>query len=163
MANREYDSRETNQGRNEGSTSSFLLGAIIGGAVGAAAALFLTPKTGKDLRNTIGSNAGSIVNKTGQLSETVKTKGTALAAKTSTLSQGIVQQSAELLSKVKEKAISKEEAKDDTEINYISIGSSSNTSPVKQEDKGTANDDEIRKKLLEAQMAFDEEENRIKL
>jgi hypothetical protein len=41
MPNREYDSRDTNQTRNEESSNSFLLRAIIGGVVGAAAALLL--------------------------------------------------------------------------------------------------------------------------
>ncbi|AZU63635.1 YtxH domain-containing protein [Neobacillus mesonae] len=162
MSNRDYESRESNQGRNEGSAGSFLLGAIVGGVVGAAAALLFAPNNGKQLRNSLGSNASSIMSKTGQLGETVKTKSNEFAAKTSSLSQGLVQQSSELINKVKGKTAGSDETGKETETNYISIGGSENPKS-KREDKSTATDDQIRKKLEEAQMAFDEEENKIKL
>ena len=40
MSSKEYESRETNQNKSESSSGSFLLGALIGGLVGAAAAIF---------------------------------------------------------------------------------------------------------------------------
>lgn len=156
MSNREYESRETSQTRNEESSSSFLLGAIIGGVVGAAAALLFASKTGKDLRNTITNNASSLVNKTGHFGETMKSK-------TSSFSQGIAQQSVELINKVKGKTSCQDDAGKETETTYISIGTPAKNSSVTPENKGLASDDEIRKKLMEAQMAFDEEESRIKL
>ncbi|MEH7387257.1 YtxH domain-containing protein, partial [Bacillus sp. JJ1521] len=42
-------------GKNSG--SNFVLGTIIGAAVGAATALFLAPKTGQDLRRQINDQA----------------------------------------------------------------------------------------------------------
>ncbi len=162
MPNREYESRETNQNRNGETRGSFLLGALLGGVVGAAAALLFAPKAGKDLRNTISHNAGSIVNKTGQLSETVKNKGNELTAKTSSLSQGIVHYSNELLNKVKEKTRTPDETGKESESQYISIGSPGK-STSKQKDKDAAKkDDEIRKKIMETEKAFDEEESRMK-
>ncbi|MCM3569633.1 YtxH domain-containing protein [Neobacillus mesonae] len=164
MSNREYESREINQNRNEDS-SSFLLGAIIGGVVGAACALLFAPKSGKDIRNKISSNTGSIVNKTGKLGETMKNKGNELAAKTSSFSQEIVHQSSDLINKVKEKASNREatENKNEREIRFIPIGGTGKADSKKQESKGASDDEAIRKKLMEAQVAFDEEENRIKL
>ncbi|MCM3692072.1 YtxH domain-containing protein [Neobacillus niacini] len=64
---KDYESRELNQNKSEDSSSSFLLGALIGGLVGAAAAIFLAPKSGKDLRSTINNQAETLKEKTVQL------------------------------------------------------------------------------------------------
>jgi gas vesicle protein len=64
---KEYVSKENGQRSNEDSTSSFLLGAIIGGVVGAAAAMLLAPKSGQEIRSTINNQAGTIKEKTIQL------------------------------------------------------------------------------------------------
>ncbi|MEH7482758.1 YtxH domain-containing protein [Neobacillus drentensis] len=164
MPNKEYDSRDTNQTRNEESSNSFLLGAIIGGVVGAAAALLLAPKSGKDLRNKFNNQAGTILDKTAAMRENVMTKSNELASKGSSLSQGIVLQSQELLNKVKGKITSQDELKEEGELNYIPL----QTSKEKIESKrsieiGPLDSSEIRKKLEEAEKAFDEEENKVKL
>ena len=67
MNSKEYESRETNQNKSESSSGSFLLGALIGGLVGAAAAIYLAPKSGKDLRNTLNNQADALKEKTTQL------------------------------------------------------------------------------------------------
>src|SRR3954453_19321867 len=64
---KDYEMRETNHNKREDSSSSFLLGALIGGLVGAAAAIFLAPKSGKDLRSTLNNQAGTLKEKTVQL------------------------------------------------------------------------------------------------
>ena len=43
--------------QNESGAGSFLLGALVGGVIGAAAALFLAPKTGKEMREDLGQQA----------------------------------------------------------------------------------------------------------
>lgn len=74
MSSKDYEMRETNQNKSEdSSSSSFLLGALVGGLVGAAAAIFLAPKTGRDLRNTLNSQAGTLKEKTVQLMNKTKT------------------------------------------------------------------------------------------
>jgi gas vesicle protein len=73
MSSKEYELRETNQNKNEDSSSSFLLGALIGGLVGAAAAIFLAPKSGRELRNTLNNQAGTIKEKTTKLMNKAKT------------------------------------------------------------------------------------------
>ena len=164
MPNREYDSRDTNQTRNEESSNSFLLGAIIGGVVGAAAALLLAPKSGKDLRNKFNNQAGTIFDKTAAMRENVMTKSNELASKGSSLSQGIVLQSQELLNKVKGKITSPDELKDEGETNYISIlAPKEKVKSKKSIENGSMDSSEIRKKLEEAEKAFDEEENKVKL
>ncbi|SDM27667.1 YtxH domain-containing protein [Bacillus sp. OK048] len=67
MSSKEYESRETNQNKSESSSGSFLLGALIGGLVGAAAAIYLTPKSGKELRTTFTNQADALKEKTAQL------------------------------------------------------------------------------------------------
>ncbi|PFP27841.1 hypothetical protein COJ96_14600 [Bacillus sp. AFS073361] len=164
MSNREFDSRETNQTRSEESSNSFLLGAIIGGIVGAAVALFLAPKSGKDLRNTFSNQAGSIIDKTSTMKENVMSKSNELVSKSSSLSQGIVLQSTGLLDKVKGKITNQGEREDETESTYIPI------QPLKEKSKakksieiGHLDSTEIRKKLEEAERALEEEENKVKL
>jgi gas vesicle protein len=70
---KDYESRELNQNKNEDSSSSFLLGALIGGLVGAAAAIFLAPKSGKEIRSTLNNQAGTLKEKTVQLMNKTKT------------------------------------------------------------------------------------------
>ncbi|EKN64418.1 hypothetical protein BABA_23325 [Neobacillus bataviensis LMG 21833] len=146
MSSREYESRETNQGRNEESSNSFLLGALIGGVVGAAAAFLLAPKTGKELRVTLSDSAGT------------------LKDKTSSLSQGLVQQSSGIISKVKGKSVNPSEKAEESEINYIPILSPKENPPAKKSiEIKSVDSSEIRKKLEEAQKAFDEEESKVKI
>lgn len=160
MSNREYESRESNQNRNDESSSNFILGALIGGMVGAAAALLFAPKSGKELRMALTEQAGPILDKTGQLRENVVNKSNELASKTASLSQGIVLQSSELVNKVKGKPAEKEES----DSTYISLQTGNKKADSKKPaEAGHLNSDEIRRKLEEAQKAFDEEENKVKL
>jgi gas vesicle protein len=164
MPNREYDSRDTNQSRNEESSNSFLLGAIIGGVVGAAAALLLAPKSGKDFRNNFTNQAGTIIDKTANMRENVMTKSNELVSKGSTLSQGIVLQSTGLLNKVKGKISSKEETREEENLNYIPLQTSNEKIELKRSIPiGHLDSSEIRKRLEEAEKAFDEEEIKVKL
>lgn len=162
MSNREYESRETNQNRIEDTSSRFFLGAIIGGVVGAAAALLLAPKSGKELRNTLNNQAGSILEKSIQLRENAMNKSNEWVSKTSSLSQGFVQQSSELLNKVKGKK--DEEIVTESEINYISIPNPiEKIKPKTSLDIGNLDSSDLKRKLDEAKKAFDEEEKRIKI
>lgn len=72
MSSKDYELRETNQNKSEDSSSSFLIGALVGGLVGAAAAIFLAPKTGRELRSTLNNQAGAIKEKTVQLMNKTK-------------------------------------------------------------------------------------------
>jgi gas vesicle protein len=152
MTKREYEGRDTYQSRTEDdSSSSFLLGAIVGGVIGAAAALLFTTKAGKELRDTVGGGKESILD----LTENVKSK-------TLSLSQGLAQQSNELMNKVTKKSPVHDAVAEEPETTYISIqgpvANSESTKPA-----GNATSDEIKRKLEEAQKAFDAEESRVKL
>jgi len=162
MSNREYESREMNQSRNEESSNSFLIGALIGGMVGAAAALLFAPKSGKELRSTLSSQPGSIKDTTVHLRENVMAKGNELVTKTSSLSQGLIQQSSELLNKVKGK--NRTENMEESMQNYIPIHHlKENSNQNKSVESKSLDNSDIQKKLEEAQKAFDEEESKVKL
>jgi gas vesicle protein len=163
MSNRDYESRETNQNRNEESSNTFLLGALIGGMVGAAAALLLAPKQGKELRHTLSKQADSFKDRTGQLRENVMSKSNDLVSKTSSLSREIALQSSELINKVKGKTSNQEEM-NDSEITYIPIHDSKESQSAKKSIKlPSLSSTDVKKKLEEAQRAFDAEESKVKL
>jgi gas vesicle protein len=86
-------------------TTGFLLGAIIGGIVGAATAMFLAPKSGRELRSKLNEQAKILTDKTERLRQTAIEKGTELAeiakTKTSVITDSVSKQSASLITKVK--------------------------------------------------------------
>lgn len=80
--------------REDSAGKDFLLGAIVGGIIGAATALLLAPKSGTELRGTISEQATNLKEKSTDLSQTAKSK-------TSDFSKKVSEQSNQLLSKVK--------------------------------------------------------------
>jgi len=74
----------------------FIIGALVGGIVGAAAGLLLAPKTGRDLRNDVASQAITLRDKGVELSTTAKEK-------TVKISNQLKEQSVQLVDKVKSK------------------------------------------------------------
>lgn len=59
---------------------SFLLGAVVGGVIGAAAALFLAPKTGKEMRDDFSTQAVHLKDKGIEISTVAKDKATELTS-----------------------------------------------------------------------------------
>ena len=57
------------------SAKSFITGVVIGGLIGTAAALLFAPKAGRELRKDIESQASIVLDKTGEMKETVVQKG----------------------------------------------------------------------------------------
>jgi len=103
--NPEYDSKDSkfenqygdtsyapNQYNNRGYTDSFyyenedsgagsfLFGAIVGGVIGAAAALFLAPKTGKEMREDLSTQTGNLKDKSIEISTVAKDKAVEYSA-----------------------------------------------------------------------------------
>src|SRR5690606_26351033 len=77
----------------EAGSKDFIIGALVGGIIGAAAALFLAPKSGKELRTDLNTHASTLKEKTSGYTDTVKEK-----------SSGLTQQVKEQSSKVVDKA-----------------------------------------------------------
>lgn len=83
----------------------FIIGSLIGGLVGAATALFLAPKSGKEMRNNLGQQASMMKERTGKITNGALEKGSEFAAvakdKTSSLSQVVTEQSSQIMDKVR--------------------------------------------------------------
>jgi gas vesicle protein len=169
MSNRENDLRENSQNRTkEGESSgSFLAGAVIGGLVGAAAALLLAPKAGKELRSDLNNQVSNLLTKTTQLSDEALDKGNELASitkeKTVSISKAVVQQSKELVNKAKNLSLETSEGEEENKTSYISLKNFvKKKNDKKNIEQSSTNEVDIKKKLEEAQKAFEEEENKIK-
>lgn len=84
---------------------SFLLGALVGGVIGAAAALVFAPKTGSEMRQDLTSQASQLKSKSIEISTVAKEKASELSAvakeKTGELSKTIQEQSGQIVDKVK--------------------------------------------------------------
>ncbi|MFS0864512.1 YtxH domain-containing protein [Fredinandcohnia sp. 179-A 10B2 NHS] len=111
--------------------STFILGAIVGGIVGAATALVLAPKTGQELRQKLNEQASIVKEKTNSFSKT------------------LAEQSNQLLTKTKEpKEPAIEEVFDEVD----------NSEPgIQVED--SSNEQLFQEKLAEAQKALEDAEN----
>lgn len=72
----------------------FIIGAFVGGIVGAATALFLAPKAGKELRSDVATQASQFKEKSSEFTSTAKEK-------TVELSKKVQAQSGQLVDKVK--------------------------------------------------------------
>ncbi|MFX3673158.1 MAG: YtxH domain-containing protein [Paenisporosarcina sp.] len=86
--------RESMYSNDEVNSKDFIIGALVGGIIGAAAALFLAPKSGRELRGDVSTQAIQLKDKTVDLSSTAKEK-------TSQLSTQLKEQSGQIVDKVK--------------------------------------------------------------
>ncbi|PIC65215.1 hypothetical protein CSV79_02810 [Sporosarcina sp. P13] len=95
-----YNYRSTNDLYDEDNSgaSSFIAGAIVGGIIGAATALFLAPKTGREMREDFTSQASQLKDKSIELSSTAKDKAVELSGTAK-------EKAVELSSTAKDKAV----------------------------------------------------------
>lgn len=104
----DYDRHHTDsfyEDQDSSSTGSFLLGALVGGIIGAATALFLAPKSGSEMRVDFSTQAAQLKDKSIEISSVAKEKATEFTSvakeKTGELSKTIQEQSEQLVEKVK--------------------------------------------------------------
>lgn len=176
------------EARDSINSKDFMIGALIGGMIGAATALFMAPKTGKELRNDFNEQAKSLTEKTEKLRQTAMEKGTVLAdtakEKTGTVTEMVSSKSSDIVNKVKSLKAGKDEngdAADDTtnssnkdidvtgtsDSKIVSVEtnlpeSKDNKSKTTQADPTSGNKNTAKLKLDEAKKAFDETENKLK-
>lgn len=85
-----------------------MTGIIIGSIVGAATALLMAPKSGKELRDDINHQVGTLKEKSGEWKETVMEKGTEITTtakeKTDQLRQVAMEKGSNVTEMVKDKA-----------------------------------------------------------
>jgi gas vesicle protein len=123
----------------QSNTKDFLLGALIGGVVGAATALFLAPKSGKEIRNTLNELKDVTISKGSELVSVAKDSKAMFTNTTNQVKQ-IVN---------KEKDFSEKE-EHTTEIKYVPI------------EPYQSSHEELQRKLEEAQKAIEAEERKLK-
>lgn len=192
MTQKEYPTSEYQKSYEEARDSinskDFMIGALIGGMIGAATALFMAPKTGKELRSDFNEQAKSLTEKTEKLRQTAMEKGTVLAdtakEKTGTVTEMVSSKSSDIVNKVKSLKAGKDEngdAADDTtnssnkdidvtgtsDSKIVSVEtnlpeSKDNKSKTTQADPTSGNKNTAKLKLDEAKKAFDETENKLK-
>ncbi|MDN4072574.1 MULTISPECIES: YtxH domain-containing protein [Fictibacillus] len=86
----------SNENNNQNINSKdFIIGALVGGIVGAASALLMAPKSGKELRSDINEQAGTIKDKGSEWSAMAKDKS-------SNIARTVSEQSNQVAGKVKE-------------------------------------------------------------
>ncbi|MGM0853553.1 MAG: YtxH domain-containing protein [Bacillota bacterium] len=150
--NQNQNQNQTNDSNNINS-KDFMIGTLIGGIVGAATALLLAPKSGKDLRHDINEQAGVLKEKTGQWKDTAVEKSNEFAAvakeKSSALSKSVQEQSNNVVGKLKTYRSNNNELQEtNDELQAVSVGE---TTPVEETE-------DVNQKLEETKKAFDETE-----
>ena len=102
-------------------SKDFLIGTLVGGIVGATTALFLTPKSGKELRDNIGEQAVIVKERTGKITNDAIEKSNELAAlakeKSANLTQVVSDQSSQIMNKVRDLKSSKDQNQEQSENN----------------------------------------------
>lgn len=144
-------------------TKDFVIGALIGGIIGAGAALLLAPKPGKELISDISEQASVLKEKTSKIRDTAMEKGTELAGtakeKTNALSSTVSKQSSEIVNKVKGLAPkNKTETQSDQGAEEAAESINNAYNEGFPEGNAPVNDAEIQLKLDETKQAFDETE-----
>jgi len=133
------------------STKDFLIGTLIGAAVGSLTALLLAPKSGKELRVDLNNQACQLREKTDHIRESVSLKGNGFTStvkdKTTSISKKVSEQSVDLVKKVK--GLTSEIERDST-VNPVD--------ELFERNQHTTSD--IQKKLEETKRAFDETESK---
>jgi gas vesicle protein len=154
MAGNERNSYESvqDQSNNHINTKDFLIGTLVGGIVGALTALFLAPKSGKELRGDLNDQAYLLREKTESLRETAIEKSSEITStvkdKTSALSKKVSEQSQGLVNKVKGIKADVEDEQSEGENTIDRLFETDVNSDIQQ-------------KLEETKKAFDETESKI--
>lgn len=117
------------------SAKDFMFGAIIGGIVGAATALYFSPKTGREIRETLNEVKDIAISKSNVLVAVAKDKSASYTSRT--------KQSMNKESDFREKE------EQTTDRKFVSI------------EPFLSPQDELQRKLREAQQALEEEEQKI--
>lgn len=93
---------------NKKSSKNFLLGAVVGGIVGAVTALLLAPKSGKEMRSDLNEQAHVLKERSLELKDTAVERGSEWISvakeKSSNIAKTVNEQSQQVASKVKDMA-----------------------------------------------------------
>ncbi|NQX68223.1 YtxH domain-containing protein [Paenibacillus alba] len=104
---------------NEKKGKDLLIGAVVGGLLGAATALLFAPKSGRELRSDIAGQAQAVSDKTVQIASTVSQKTQGVAKSVSLATTEIVGKAKDAASGVVDTVRSWKEAKNEDELDDI--------------------------------------------
>ncbi len=148
------NNEQFNQYNEKTGTKDFLLGAFIGGVIGACTALWFSPKSGSALRETVHSKTESLKEKTGSLPIKVSEFAEMTKEKTSSLSQSLARHSNEAISKITGKK--EEHSEEELYFNPIEL-----TDLETGTERFNKSSESIQKMLAETKKAFDETEEKL--
>jgi gas vesicle protein len=103
-------------------SKDFIVGSLVGGMIGAVTALFLAPKSGKEIRDDLGQQASIVKGRTEKFTNQTLEKSAGLAnvakEKTVSLSQVVSEQSSQIMNKVRDLTNTTNEQRDviETEV-----------------------------------------------
>ena len=87
-------------------SKDFIVGSLVGGLIGAVTALFLAPKSGKEIRDDLGQQASIVKGRTEKFTSQTLEKSAGIAnvakEKTVSLSQVVSEQSSQIMNKVRD-------------------------------------------------------------
>ncbi|MFC5451787.1 YtxH domain-containing protein [Paenibacillus aestuarii] len=101
---------------NQQKGKDLLIGAIVGGVLGAATALLFAPKSGRELRSDIAGQAQAVSEKTVQIASTVSQKTQEVAKTVSTHATDLVGKAKETASNVVESVRSWKESRQEEQV-----------------------------------------------
>lgn len=148
------NSEQFNQYNEKTGTKDFLLGAFIGGVVGACTALWFSSKSGTAFCETVNNKTESLKEKTGSLPIKVSELAEMTKEKTSSLTQSLARHSNEAISKIKGKK--EEHPEEELYFNPIELTDSETGTESFNKNSGS-----IQKMLEETKKAFDETEQKL--
>ncbi|MDQ0272150.1 YtxH domain-containing protein [Cytobacillus purgationiresistens] len=153
------DAKQVNKNDDSINTKDFLIGALIGGIVGAGTALLLAPKSGKELISDINDQASNLKDKSSHLRDTAMEKGNefvhAAKEKTNEISQTVSKQSTEIIDKIKQ-ITAQEDAAESHEKSSME-----DDEMVLAGGHTVTNENDVQVKLEETKKAFDETEQKV--
>lgn len=158
MSNQDRQENESTQvAKNEDSinTKDFVIGALIGGIVGAGTALLLAPKSGKELISDINTQASQLKEKSSHIADTAKVKGTEWVQVAKEKSNEIVQSAKEKSSDLQQ-TVSKQSADMKDKIKQMTA-----KDDAVAEENAPTSEAEAQKRLEETKVAFDQTEEKV--
>jgi gas vesicle protein len=162
--NYEEESEMSNEEMNRDgiNTKDFLIGTLIGGIVGATTALFLAPKSGRELREDITDQATQLKERTDNWKQQATDFSTDLAEqareKSNQLTKAITEQTQQVMDKVKQLKDKNGDVSSDLQDQVQEIISEAATAIESGSDEMT---DEVKKKLEDTKAALEDVEKQL--
>ena len=139
-------------------SKDFIIGTLIGGIIGATTALFLAPKSGKQLREELNEQASAVLDKSEQFANNTKEK-------TADYTHAVTEQSSKYISLLKETVGQRDnetnELLEEVEGNTSETAGAELIQEVEATNESANQSEEVQNMLKDTQEALAKAENRI--